>query len=318
MQVENLKKAIEIYTNTPLKTLLEAAKQKRKQIASNTVEFCAIINARSGRCSENCKFCSQSIHYQTKINSYPTLSKEKVVESAKAAYQNGAKRFSLVTSGRELTQNLFDQLYPIYQTLQKELPLQLCASHGFISETMAQQLKEAGVSRYHHNLETGPQYYSQICTTHSYQERILTLKAARAAGLSCCSGGIWGMNETVEQRLAMAFELKKLAVDSVPINILTPIQGTPLEKAKPLSDEEILKSIALYRLILPSQRIRIAGGRSRMSRELQTEALQCGVDALMIGNYLTTTGLEPESDLQLLKQNGFTLLSESNSTWRIT
>lgn len=305
MKIDNLKEAIELYQNLPLNSLLAQSERKREKLYQNKIDFCAIVNAKSGCCSEDCKFCSQSIHYKTNVSTYPILNEKEILSKAWEAKKNGASRFSLVTSGRELTDNLLEKLLPTYKKVVTEVQIQLCASHGFITLEQAKQLKAVGVSRYHHNLEAGPHFFNKICATHQYDQRKEALQIAREGGLSLCSGGIWGLGETIEDRLEMAFDLKALDVDSVPINILNPIKGTPLENAKTLQTEEFLRSLALYRLILPRQTIRIAGGRNLLSPETQLKAIQVGVDSLMIGNYLTTQGLEPVSDHTFLKEKGF-------------
>lgn len=304
MLINNLKEALDLFQNSSLNSLITQAAEIRKSLFENNIEFCAIINCQSGRCSENCSFCSQSKHFKTNIESWELLPKEQILSAAQEAERNGAARFSLVSSGRELTPTLLQNIIPVYQLIKEKTNLQICASHGFIDLESAKALKKAGVTRYHHNLETSEDFYKQVCTSHQFQERIETLSIAAQAGLSTCSGGIWGVGESVEQRLKMAFEIRRINADSVPINILSPIKGTPLEGMKRIPNEELLRSIALYRMILPTQRIRIAGGRSLMTEEEQITALKTGIDALMIGNYLTTDGLDLSQDKNILYQAG--------------
>ncbi len=288
-----------------LEELLAKAALIRKSLFQNKMDFCAIANVKSGACSENCSFCAQSAHHKTCAEIYPLLSEKEILEKAFQAKEAGTHRFSFVSSGRALSDKMLERLLPIYEKVAKETHLALCASHGFITTKQAKQLRDAGVTRYHHNLESGRRFYPNICTTHDYQERIDTLYAAREGGLSLCSGGIWGLGESLDDRIEMATDLAKIGVDSVPINLLSPIPGTPLEKAKPLSREELLRSFAIYRIILPTQAIRLAGGRGNLSSEDQLSVLQNVVDSLMIGNYLTTSGIDSESDKDLLEKMGF-------------
>ncbi|MHB1043789.1 MAG: biotin synthase BioB, partial [Eubacteriales bacterium] len=254
------------------------------------VDLCSIINAKSGRCSEDCIFCAQSGRYRTGAPAYPLLSKEEVLERAREIESKGARRFSLVTSGRGIPGGDFVKVLAIYETLGEKTGLSLCASLGIIGYAKAMRLKEAGVTMYHHNIETSRSYYPRICTTHSFEERVEAILAAKGAGLSVCSGGIIGLGEKWEHRVEMAFQLKELQVVSVPVNILTPIEGTPLWGSPVPAPLDILKTAAMFRLVLPGAVIRLAGGREYGLRDLQSAALLAGVNGLMVGNYLTTGG----------------------------
>jgi biotin synthase len=210
----------------------------------------------------------------------------------------GVSHFSLVTSGKAVTNSLLRQLLPVYELLKKETNLQLCASHGLLNEAQAFALKEAGVNRYHHNLESSRSFYSKICTTHHFDERVATVRAAKLAGMEVCSGGIIGLGENVAQRIELALEISQLQVDSIPLNFLMPVKGTPLEVNQPLQVTEILKILALFRIINPKTEIRIAGGR-QLLLGYENEMLKAGISGLMVGNYLTTNGIDPNTDLKL-------------------
>lgn len=284
--------------------LLELSREVRERFCGKEVELCAIINARSGLCSEDCRFCAQSSRYQTGVEVYPLIGPEKALEKARRMEAAGVKRFSLVTSGRGIGEKDFVRVLEIYRVLRAETGLELCASLGIIDEDKARRLREVGVTTYHHNLETGRSFFPQICTTHTFEERVATIRAARAAGLNVCSGGIIGLGESMEHRLEMVFELRELKVRSVPVNILNPIPGTPLAGQKPLSREEILKTLALFRLVMPEGVFRLCGGREPGLGERQGEALALAANGLMVGNYLTTRGQEINQDLEMIAAAG--------------
>jgi biotin synthetase len=284
--------------------LFAAASRIRDLRAGTKVDLCSIVNAKSGACSENCKFCAQSAHHQTEIDIYDLLDEESILERALQMEAEGAKRYSLVTSGRGIREGDFVKVLGIYRRLARETNLKLCASLGIITEDMARRLKETGVTTYHHNLETAASYFPQICTTHSYQDRINTIKACRAAGLAICSGGIISMGESMAQRLEMAFALRELNVQSVPLNILSPIAGTPLEKQNVLPPLEILQTIAIYRFILPEASLRFAAGRENALRNLQAMGYLAGINATLVGSYLTTSGRTVAEDIQMILDMG--------------
>ncbi|WP_341473716.1 biotin synthase BioB [Desulfofundulus thermobenzoicus] len=287
-----------------LMELLDLSRQVRERFTGREVELCSIVNARSGLCSENCRFCAQSSHHKTGVKIYPLIGPEKALEKARRMEAAGARRFALVTSGRGIGEHDFEQVLAIYRVLRAETRLQLCASLGIIDQEKARRLKEEGVTMYHHNLETSRRYFPQICTTHTFEERVATIRASRAAGLSVCAGGIIGLGERMEDRLEMVLELRELGVTSVPVNILNPIPGTPLAGQKPPPVEEILKTVALFRLIMPRATFRLCGGREPALGYRQGEALAVAVNGLMIGNYLTTRGNEIEKDLDMLGSMG--------------
>ncbi len=282
-----------------IRQLLFWADQVRHQYKGNTVDLCAIINAKSGRCSEDCTFCAQSSHYSAGIKKYPLLGESDLLEAAEPGQIPGGRSFQpghqrpFPAESEGTGQDLPGDLRP-----GKKEKISPCASLGLLTPDLARVLKKAGLVRYHHNLETGPRHYPSICTTHSFSDRLATLRIAREAGFSLCSGGIFGLGETLDDRVEMAFILKKMKVDSVPLNFLNPIPGTPLASQPPLSPLEILKSIALFRLILPEADIRTCGGREKGLRTLQPMMYLAGCNGTMIGNYLTTEGRNPEADIQ--------------------
>lgn len=285
--------------------LLAMADKIRQKYAGAPVDCCAIINGRSGKCSENCKYCAQSAHYHTGVKEYGLLSEEQFFEAAKKAKEAGAVRFSIVTSGRGQSKaDDFENICKALHRIKTELGIEVCASLGILTLEQAKALKAAGVSRFHSNLETSASYFPEICTTHTYADKFSTIKNAQAAGLRVCSGGIFGLGETPEQRVEMALTLKELGIDSVPLNLLNPIPGTPLEGKKPLPPLEILRAYAVYRFILPKAQIRTAGGREVNLRDLQAMALNGGASGIMIGGYLTTGGRATERDMQMLEDLG--------------
>jgi biotin synthase len=299
------KEAIEIYRTIDSETLYEIANEVRLYLKGENMDLCSIMNAKSGRCSEDCKYCSQSAHYDTGVSEYPLINKNQALKRAEENSKYGIKHFSLVTSGKGISAEDFENILEIYRELKIKFPnLSLCASHGIIDFEQAIKLKEVGVDTYHHNLETSKRLYKEICTTHTYQDRINTIKNAQKAGLEVCSGGIIGMGETVFDRINMAYELKKLDIKSIPINILCPVKGTPYGDKKILEAEVILKTIAIYRLILPKTNIRFAGGRIAL-KDYKEKSFKTGISALMVGNYLTTIGNNIEDDLDIIKNLGY-------------
>ncbi|RJX17473.1 MAG: biotin synthase BioB [Ammonifex sp.] len=289
---------------TPL--LLGWADAVRKRFRGTTVDLCAILNARSGRCPEDCHFCAQSARYRTPAKIYPLLPADEILERAEAAYAAGAKRFSLVTSGRSAGSD-FNAITGVIGQLKRELPgLGVCASLGALKPDEARALKSAGLDRYHHNLEAPASFFPRVCSTHSFTDRAATIRTAQEAGLEVCAGGIIGMGESQVQRVEMAVALRELGVSSVPVNILHPVEGTPLASMPPLPPLEILRTLAVFRLILPRANIRYAGGREYNLRDTQALGLAGGVDGLITGDYLTTRGQETARDLKLISDLGLT------------
>lgn len=287
--------------------LYEAAEEITHFFHTEKFDTCSIINARSGRCPEDCKWCAQSVHYQTNIKVYDLVSPEVSLEHALWNQKKGVKRFSLVTSGRRVTGNSMSEICKIYNLLSKKTDMFLCASLGLLSKENLSALKASGVSRYHCNLETAPSYFGKLCSTHTQEEKIKTIKDAQEVGLEICSGGIIGMGESMEQRIELAFKLKELNVCSIPINILQPISGTPLENICGLSDDEILTTIAIFRFIHPKSYLRFAGGRAQISESIQLRALKIGINATIVGDMLTTVSSKIDEDYKLIKKAGYEL-----------
>ena len=285
--------------------LLAAANLLRDHYKGNRVSLCAIINAKSGRCSEDCAFCAQSSHCRTKIQVYPLIDPEVIVRRAEEAWEVGARRFSIVTSGKSLTEPEIERVCLAIRKISEKNRVQTCASLGILNKEKALALKEAGLWRYHHNLETSRSYFPKICSTHSYDEGIRTIKIAKEAGFKVCCGGIFGMGEAAEERVKFAFMLKDLGVDSIPVNFLNPIPGTKLEGTYLLNPLECLKILAILRFILPTREIITCGGREQNLRSLQALMFFGGASGMMLGNYLTTKGRTPEEDLQLIKDLEF-------------
>lgn len=291
--------------NLPLNELLNES----SKYMSNNIEFCSLINARNGKCSQNCKYCAQSSHYCTNIESYPLVEIEEVIKTAQEAKSNHVSRFAIVTSGRTPDEGRdfaieLDMIKKI-----NEQGLNSCASIGILNEEQAQQLAEAGLKRFHHNINTCRSYYPEVCTTHTYQDRINTCKLVKKYGMELCCGVILGMGETIEQRVEMAMELAEIEPDSIPINILMPIPETPFENYHNKIDEEnILRTIAIFKIATPKSVIRFCGGRMRLSQENQELALNTCVEGILIGNYLTTVGKEPAQDIETVKKLGKNLL----------
>ncbi|MDR1273225.1 MAG: biotin synthase BioB [Odoribacteraceae bacterium] len=293
-------------TRVPDKSRLYAAADEiRLAFCGNELDTCSIVNARSGKCSEDCKWCAQSAFHATGITTYPVKSREEVLDVARENDDRKVRRFSLVTSGRRVNKKEMTAFCDMYRDINQKTGLKLCASMGLIGREEMLMLKEAGVVRYECNLETASSFFPALCTTHTSEEKKRTLRLAREVGLEICSGGIIGMGESMEQRLELAFELRELGVKSVPINLLNPVKGTALESRPALPEEEILTSIALFRFILPDAFIRFAGGRRQMSPELQRRALCAGINASLVGGLLTTAGTDVAEDYKMFAEVGY-------------
>lgn len=290
--------------------LLGLASEIREHYKGKKINLCSIVNAKSGRCGENCKFCAQSAHYNTGVQVYPLLSAEEIIEKAKEAKSAGAHMFGIVTSGTKIA--LEKEWKEIYRAIEgiNNLGIKACASLGLLDEQRAEELKRRGLFRYHHNLETAESFFPNICSTHDYKEDIDTVKLAKKTGLSICSGGIIGLGEKIEHRIEMALTLRQLDVDSIPINILNPIKGTPLENVIPLHPVEILVTIAIFRFLLPDKDIKLCGGKEKNLRQLLPLGIVAGCNSLMTGNYLTTTGRDTQLDLELIKDLGMEAVYE--------
>jgi biotin synthase len=289
--------------NLNLLDLLSCAEKIRREYAGNQIDLCAIVNAKSGACSEDCSYCAQSSKNKTGAAVFPLLDKDTILQKADEAKSGGVRRFSIVTSGKKISTSDMRIISSVFQKL-RDMGLIPCASLGILSRDELSFLKDKGLDRYHHNLETSERFFPMICSTHTFAERLRTIESAQEAGLSVCSGGIFGMGETWQDRLDMAFLLRDLDVQSIPINFLIPIKGTPLAERETLHPFEALKIICLFRFILSEKSIRICGGREHILREFHPMVFMAGADAMMTGNYLTTTGRTFEDDIRLIRLHG--------------
>ena len=295
---------LNMFLTCDLKELCEGADRIREYFIGDKVDLCSIINGRSGRCPEDCKYCAQSAHNHTSCEIYDFLPEEKIVEACKLNESEGVDRFSIVTSGRALSGEEFEKAVHAYETMHAECKIDLCASMGFLNAEQLHRLHEAGVTSYHHNIETSKRNFPNICTTHTYEQKLETLKLVKKEGMCACSGGIIGMGETWEDRLDMAVSLAELGIDSIPINALMPIEGTPLENQPQLTEDEILRTIAFFRYINPEANIRLAAGRALLTNDGEI-AFQSGASATITGNMLTTVACATiRSDKQMLENLG--------------
>ncbi|MCG8697286.1 MAG: biotin synthase BioB [Bacteroidales bacterium] len=295
---------VELTKHPNKEELYKAADEIRQAFCGNKMDLCSITNAKSGKCPQNCKWCSQSKFAKSNIEEYEIVDKEEAMKQVMESEANGVHRHSLVTSGRRVSEKTLTGLLDIYQTIKENSDISLCASMGLVDESQMERLKEIGIEHYHCNLETAPSFFPEVCTTHTIDEKINTIKMAQKMGIKVCSGGIIGMGESMEQRVELAFTLSELDVQSIPINILTPVEGTALENAVPLSEEEVLTSIAVFRFLNPKANLRFAGGRMQI-RHFQHKALRAGISAALTGNYLTTTGSDIHTDIKDFEAAGF-------------
>lgn len=288
----------------PLSELCENADKIRQYFCANQFDICTIINAKSGSCSENCKFCAQSAHNHTCVAKYPLLSKKEILAQAKLNHEQGVLRYSIVTSGKRLSDAEVDAMCEAVREIKEQVGISVCASFGLLNEQQFRKLKEAGVTRVHNNLETSCRNFSNICTTHSFDDKVQAICAAQAAGLSVCSGGIMGLGETAEDRIDMAFSLRELDIKSVPVNMLNPIPGTPFENNEKLTEEDMRRIVAVYRFILPTASIRLAGGRGLL-HDKGKGCFTSGANAAISGDMLTTAGITTKTDMELLYELGY-------------
>ena len=294
---------LSFFKDCALDKLTAAADKIREHFKGENVDLCTIINGRSGRCGENCKFCAQSAHNHTGCEEYSFLEDEKIIQAAKANQDEGVNRFAIVTAGKALCGEDFDKAIRVYEKMNRELSINLCASMGFLTREQFKRLRKAGVTSYHHNIETSRRNFPNICTSHTYDMKIDTIKIAQEEGLCVCSGGIIGLGETFEDRIDMALSLSELNIRSIPINALMAIPGTPFEKNQPLTEEEILRTIAMFRFLNPEANIRLAAGRKLLS-ENGKKAFQSGASATITGNMLTTSGSTIKGDIKMLSEMG--------------
>ncbi|MBQ8679827.1 MAG: biotin synthase BioB [Treponema sp.] len=304
---------LSFFKTCDIKELTKAADKIRAHFKGDRVDLCTIINGRSGKCGENCKFCAQSAHNHTGCEEYSFLDEEKIISEAKSNQDEGVNRFAIVTAGRALTGEDFEKALHVYERMNKELSINLCASMGFINREQFKRLRKAGVTSYHHNIETSRRNFPNICTSHSYDMKIETIKIAQEEGLCVCSGGIIGMGETFEDRIDMALSLHELGIRSIPINALMAIPGTPFEKNTPLTEEEILRTLAMFRFINPEANIRLAAGRKLLS-ENGKKAFESGCSATITGNMLTTSGSTIQGDIKMLREMGRITKAQKGTT----
>ncbi|MDO5392538.1 MAG: biotin synthase BioB [Eubacteriales bacterium] len=291
--------------DAPLDQLTQAADEIRMHFNGNAFDICTIINGKCGRCSEDCKYCAQSAHYHTNCqDSYPLLDTEALLEGARHNDEQGVLRYSIVTSGKRLSDKEVDQVCDSIREIRKQTNIQVCVSFGLLNEEQFRKIKEAGASRVHCNLESSRNYFSQVCTTHTYEEKIETLKAAKRAGLSICSGGIMGLGETMEDRIDMVLTARELGVKSIPVNLLNPIPGTPYENNRVLTNDELCRITAIFRFLIPDGMIRLAGGRGLLGDKGKA-CFRSGANAAISGDMLTTAGITVQTDLQLLNELGY-------------
>lgn len=288
--------------NLPLEELLAES----SKYMSDNIEFCSLINARNGKCSQNCKYCAQSSHYCTNIGSYPLVDIQEVIKAAKESKENKVSRFAIVTSGKTPDEGRDFQIeLDMIKAINEVGGLKSCASIGILNEEQAKQLAQAGLKRFHHNINTCRSYYPEVCTTHSWDDRLNTCKLVKKYGMELCCGVILGMGETIEQRVEMAMELAEIEPNSIPINILMPIPETPFENYHDKIDEEnVLRTMAIFKIANPKSVVRFCGGRMRLSQENQELALKTCVEGILVGNYLTTVGREPHEDLETANKLG--------------
>jgi len=298
--------AILLVNYNPKEELYNLADEIRLHFKGNQFDMCSITNASSGLCKEDCKWCSQSTVFEAKVQQYETIDKEYAVNIALENANLGVHRYSLVTSGRGISKKNLEQMCEIYLAIKSKTNISLCASMGIIDKSKLEQLKSCGIVHYHCNLETSRTYFPYVCTTHTYDEKINTILNAKSLELKICSGGILGMGETMLDRIDMALELSKLEVDSIPLNILMPFAGTPLQNQQKLTDEEILTTFAIFRIINPKTDIRFAGGRM-MIKHIENKALKAGINSALVGNLLTTIGSNVEEDKKIFTNAGFKL-----------
>jgi biotin synthase len=292
----------ETFLNTPLEELVSRADEIRKEFIGNKLELCNILNARSGLCSEDCKFCAQSARHHADISTYPLKGKKEIVEAAQRAKVISAEKFGIVTSGNRLTNKELNVVTQAISEIKDKINIAICASLGALEKSQLQLLKEAGLSRYHHNIETSRRFYPYIVSTHTFDERINTINSAKQVGLEVCSGGIIGMGETWQDRIDMAYTLRGLDVDSVPLNVLIPINGTPLESVTPLSANDAIRTICIFRIILKDKIIKIAAGRETVLGDSQLKAFTAGANGMLIGGYLTVKGAALDADYALIEK----------------
>ncbi|HHX60808.1 MAG TPA: biotin synthase BioB [Epulopiscium sp.] len=299
------KQALSLVT-VPLAELCAAANEIREFFCGNDFDICTIINGKSGRCSEDCKYCAQSVSYNTKNEKYSLLGTDELVSQAQYNDEQGVLRYSIVTSGKSLKDDEIDQVSQSIKAIKEQTNISVCVSFGLLDESQFTKLKAAGASRVHNNLESSRDYFPNICTTHTYDDKIHAIHAAKQAGLSVCSGGIMGLGESMEDRIDMALILRELKINSIPLNMLNPVAGTPFEGNLPLTNDEMCRIVAIYRFILPNTFIRLAGGRGLLPDQGK-KCFLSGANAAISGDMLTTAGISIKNDLKMINDLGYQL-----------
>lgn len=297
--------AMALNDNYTTDSLCDAADEVRRKWCGNSVHTCSIVNARSGKCGEDCKWCSQSAHHKTGVIEYEHIAREDMLQAFNANKRHGVKAFSLVTSGRKVMPANMAYFCNLYKEAADIGGVKLCASMGLIGNEQLQMLWDAGVRKYHCNLETSPSYFKKLCSTHTIDDKLATIKAAREIGFEVCSGGIIGMGESMRDRLELAETARDAGAVSIPVNILNPIPGTPLEHTEPISEDEIARTVALMRFVAPKCTLHFAGGRARMNRSMVARILRGGANGAMLGNLLTTLGNDIDDDFRLFEECGY-------------
>lgn len=303
---ELTKKEVYSLLDAPSGALRDAAAELTARFAPKTFDSCSIINARSGACSENCAWCAQSARFDTGCETYAIVDREECLDAARQNRDAGVRRFSLVASGRAVRGKALEQMAALMREVKADTGLYTCASMGLLGRDELLRLRDAGVRRYHCNLETAPSYFAKLCTTHTIADKLRTIETAREIGFEICSGGIIGMGESRRQRVEFALALRQARPDSIPINILSPIPGTPLADTPPISDDDIIDTVAFFRFANPRAILRFAGGRKRLSREVQLEMMRVGISGGIVGDLLTTIGSSVAADRCLAAEAGYT------------
>ncbi len=294
---------LNVLKEAPLREICDGADRLREHFTGNRVDLCSIISGRNGSCSENCKFCAQSAYNHTGCEVYGLLDYEEIYALASSNEKAGVNRFAIVISGHGPSDDDFEKIIAIFKRLRRELTIDLCASLGFLTQEQFDRLYDAGVRRYHNNIETSPGFFKQICTSHTFEDKVSNIRRAQKAGLSVCSGGIIGMGETMDDRIEMAFSLSELGIKSIPVNTLIPIPGTPLQHLAALENDEIIRTIAIFKYINPEADIRLAAGRKLIHGNGE-EAFMSGASATITGDMLTTSGSTIKSDREMLERMG--------------
>lgn len=297
--------ALELNLRYTADELADAADEVRLKFCGDVIDTCSIVNARSGRCTEDCKWCAQSRYHSTGIDEYEFVPEAEAMHAARLNKEAGVRRYSLVTSGRKVAPGDIKRFCDLYRKVDAETGIYMCASMGLLNRDELQQLRQAGVRRYHCNLETSASFFPSLCSTHTHEDKLRTIKAAREVGMEICCGGIIGMGESMRQRLELAEEAREAGAVSIPINILNPIKGTMLENVPLIGEEEIVRTVALFRLIAPKLTLRFAGGRMRLSKKAMSRILRGGMNGALMGDMLTTVGNGVAEDKELFHDTGY-------------